>query len=65
MKLHQLLIATALTAATASCTSKTSEDTTTTTQTTTATQPGDSLQQKLDMYNSFKLTADMSKMTEK
>ncbi|MBC5775347.1 Zn-dependent hydrolase [Pontibacter sp. KCTC 32443] len=65
MKPYNLLFASALAVATVGCTSKTSEDNTTTTETTATTQPSDSLQQKLDMYTSFKLTADMSKLTAK
>ncbi|HEY4649787.1 MAG TPA: Zn-dependent hydrolase [Pontibacter sp.] len=63
MKARHLLFASALAAATVSCTSKTTDDTATTEAT--ATQAGDSLQQKLDMYTTVRLTSDMSKLTEK
>ncbi|WP_162427330.1 dipeptidyl-peptidase 3 family protein [Pontibacter pudoricolor] len=65
MKPRHLIFATALAVATVGCTSKTTEEGSTTTETATTTQAGDSLQQKLDMYTNVRLTADMSKLTEK
>ncbi len=63
MRSTHIFLASALAAATFGCTSTTTTDETTTTPTETAAT--DNLQKKLDMYTSFTLTADVSKLTEK
>ena len=62
MKPYHLLFASAITAATFGCTGSTTEETTATTETV---QAAEALQQKLDMYTTVRLTADMGKLTEK
>ncbi|RIJ42854.1 dipeptidyl-peptidase 3 family protein [Pontibacter oryzae] len=61
MKPQHILVASALAAASFGCSSNTNESATSTTEIATL----DSLQQKLDTYTSVKLTADLSKLSEK
>ncbi|MDX5420871.1 MAG: Zn-dependent hydrolase [Hymenobacteraceae bacterium] len=60
MKPRHILFASAIAAATFGCTSKTTEGDTAAT----AVQAGDNLQQKLDMYTTVRLTADLSQLSE-
>ncbi|WP_347158132.1 dipeptidyl-peptidase 3 family protein [Pontibacter chitinilyticus] len=64
MKPRHILVASALAAAAFSCTSKTTEDSNSSSAAT-AVQADDSIQQKLDMYTSVRLTTDMSKLSDK
>jgi len=62
MNSRHILLASALAASSFACTSKTTEGNTPATAT--AVQAGDSLQQKLDMYTTVRLTADLSTLSE-